>query len=240
MAKRAYSDMEAELKREFGDDILDQMNALYDMPDNEKQTYLELFPKVQEAMNAKNEYIVWTPLLSAYYGSIDTVSRYYTTQMYVQLEKEFGDDIQQKVDYYVSLLNEGESKAASAYKKQYLADYYKRKDELQTKVNLQTIQTAQMIPERKDYAIRPDFVQGQATGLQEEMLQYINTDQQQQLAQEMYGQLSEATVSFLNEYYQGGELTKAEMNAMENSVDYVARRYGLSLQEALRLLGLER
>lgn len=233
-AKREYANMQDRLKADFGENILDQIYQYYELSDGDKKDYLQTFPDVDLAMQAQTEYIAGTPILSAYYGGIDTVARYYSNQMYIQLEKDFGKDIQEKVDWYYYLNENGQTKEANAFKKaENLKAYFDQKDKLQQIANLAAINAASKIPEGKDYAIRPEF-QPQS-GIQENTLDYATTDQQAQLAGVIYNQLSEPMRELLGGYYGGGELPYAVGKRLE----YIGSEYGLSKQEVLRLLGLE-
>lgn len=233
-AKNEYKTMQEKLQADFGDQILDQIYQYYDLEDGDKEDYLKTFPDVELAMQAQTEYITMTPILSAYYGGIDTVARYYNNGMYIQLEKEFGNDIQEKVDWYYYLNDNGQTKEANAFKKaENLKTYFDRKEKLQQQANLATINSARNIPEGKDYAIRPEFEA--QSGIQENALSYATTDQQAQAAQFIYGELSDPMRELLQDYYNGGDLPYSVGKRLE----YLGADYGLSKQEILRLLGLQ-
>lgn len=233
-AKRTYSEMQAQMKKDFGTNILDQINQFYNLPESQRDSYLQTFPKVEQAMQTQTAYVANTPILAAYYGGIDAVARYYNNGMYIQLEKEFGKDIQDKTDYYYYLLNNGETKAANAYKKDMgLKAYFDRQQELQQQANLAAINSASQIPNGKDYAIRPEF-QAQS-GIQENALTYASVDQQAQAAQAIWEGLSDPMKTLLEGYYNGQELPYAVSKRLE----YLGEEYGLSKQEVLRLLGVQ-
>ena len=233
-AKRTYSDMQSEMKKQFGENILDQISQFYNLPESQRDSYLQTFPKIEQAMQAQTAYIANTPILAAYYGGIDAVSRYYNNGMYIQLEKEFGKDIQDKVDYYYFLQNNGDTKAANAYKKQMgLKEYFARQQVLQQQANLLAINSASQIPNGKDYAIRPEF-QAQS-GIQEQAFGYASTDQEAQAASEIWNGLSDPMKVLLEGYYNGEELPYAVGKRLE----YLGEEYGMSKQEVLRLLGVQ-
>lgn len=233
-AKRTYADMQEKLKKDYGSNILDQIGQFYDLPEAQRDSYLQTFPKINQAMQAQTAYVANTPILAAYYGGIDAVARYYNNGMYIQLETEFGKDIQDKVDYYYFLQDNGQTKDANAYKKDMgLKAYFAKQKELQQQANLAAINAASEIPNGKDYAIRPEF-QAQS-GIQTSALDYASTDQQAQAAQAIWNGLSEPMKALLEEYYQGGELPYVVGKRLE----YLGDEFGMSKQEVLRLLGVE-
>lgn len=236
-ARNAYADMQTQLKKTYGDRILDQMNQYFDpsMSESDKKDYLATFPDVADALDAQTAYLTNTPILSAYYGGIDTVARYYSNQMYIQLEKEYGKDILVKVDYYYWLSDNGQTKEASAYKKQMgLTAYFARKDALQKQVNLAAINAAQFIPEGRDYAIRPDFLP--KSEIQGGAYNYATTDQQQVTASQIWSELSEPMIQLIQEYF---DSDKPLPYIVGKRLEYLGDQYNLSKQEVLRLLGLE-
>lgn len=233
-AKRTYSAMQTEMKKQYGENVLDQISQFYNLPESQRDSYLQTFPQVEQAMQAQTAYVANTPILAAYYGGIDAVAKYYNNGMYIQLEKEFGKDIQDKVDYYYFLQNNGDTKAANAYKKDMgLKEYFARQQALQQEANIAAVNTASQIPEGKDYAIRPEF-QAQS-GIQENALTYASTDQQSQAAQQIWESLSAPMKTLVEGYYNGEELPYAVSKRLE----YLGEEYGLSKQEVLRLLGVE-
>jgi hypothetical protein len=233
-AKRYYQELNKALIEDYGENIIAKMDAFYDIPEADRTDWLAENPEVKDAMSDKTAYIANTPILSAYYGGIDTVSRYYNNMMYDTLEKEFGEDIQQKVNYYYDLGDQGMTAEQKAFKAQNnLKAYFDRLAVLQQQANLQAIEAAKFIPEGKDYQIRPEF-QPQS-GIQQGAMQYVATDQQAQMAEAIYSQLSDPMKALLQQYLEGGELPYNVGKRLE----YLGRDYGLSKQEVLRLLGVE-
>lgn len=233
-AKSEYGVMQTELKTQFGENILDQINKFFELPENERDSYMQTFPQVERAMQAQNQMIAQTPILAAYYGGLEATNRYYTNQTYITLDKEFGEDISDKVDYYYFLKDQGDTKAAkSFYKQNDLKAYFERKSDLQQQANISAVNAASQIPERKDYAIRPEFTA--QSGIQQETFSYTQTDQQAQTAQQIWGELSPSAQSLIQDYYNGEDLPYS----VERQLDYLGKNYGMSTQEVLRLLGLE-
>jgi len=196
---------------------------------------MQAFPEVEQALERQNAYIVKAPSLSAYYGGLETVERYYTTQVYTQLDQEFGQDIDDKVQTYNLLMdNLQEDEAKKFYKEQNLKAYFDRRKELLQEIDDDIINAASQIPEGKSYQIRPEF-QTQS-GYQEEAFQYATTDQQAQTAQQIWAEISPAAQTLIQESLQTGEELPS---SVKRQLKYIAEKYGLSEYEALRLLGVE-
>ncbi len=90
IARDKYGDMTAALKQQFGDDILDAIDEMYDA-DN-KDDYLEMNPDVQEALDFQTQYINRDPVLLQYYGGIQKIEQYYKNSTRNLLIKEFGQE----------------------------------------------------------------------------------------------------------------------------------------------------
>lgn len=233
-AKKTYSLMQNELKKAYGDDILDKINRFYELTDDQRKEYVSVFPQVSQAMSDQTAYVAGTPILAAYYGSIDTVSRYYNNKMNIELEKQYGKDIFDKVDHYYYLMDNDLTTEAKVFKAQNnLAVFFKQQEKLQQEANQYAVEAASNIPEGKDYAIRPDF--RPQSGIQQGAKDYATTDQQAVYAQEIWAQLSPATQQYIQTYYDGTPLPYSVGKRLE----YLGRRYNLSKQEVVRLLGLE-
>jgi hypothetical protein len=235
LAKSTYADMNTRLKDEFGADIQDKISRFYDLRDDERDLYLDAYPEVEQALQRQNQYIVETPILSAYYGGLSAVERYYSNQMYNQLEDEFGADIQDKMEqYYLLKDNLQTSEAKAFYKTNNLKAYEKRKKELQAIADEMIVNAVKNLPERREYEVRPEF-QPQG-GIQEQTYEYATVDEQAQIAQSIWDELSPAAQTLLQESYETDEVVPSEVKRM---VGYIAERYGLTQAEALRLLEIE-
>jgi hypothetical protein len=232
-AKLVYKDMQEGMKAEFGENVLDQIEKTYEMTDAERKAYLEKFPNVEMAMRAKDAYVMASPILSTYYGGLDVTNRYYSNQMYSQLDKEFGSDISDKIDYYHYLKDfVSEKDAQIYYKQENLKSYYKRRDELQQETNIKIAKSANNIPDgpgvltyNEPQNPRQKAIQDYATG----------PSQDQQIANDVWPQLSPSMQSLIGDYYQGEDLPYS----VEKRLDYLARDYGMSANELLRILGVE-
>ena len=235
LAKQTYSKMNELLAQKYGEDIQDKISAYYDLDTNKQKAYLEAYPEVKEAMDAQTAYIANTPILSSYYGGLQITTRFYENQMYDQLEQEFGADIQEKMEQYYFLKDNLQNAEAKAfYNANNLKAYETRKKALRVEYEKQIMAAASQIPEAEGYGVRPEF--SPETGIQEDMYQLATTDQQAEMAQNIFTQLSPAVQNLLQESFQTGEPVPS---AVLRQVKFIANKYGLSEYEAMRIMGIE-
>jgi len=105
-SKDAYQQM-LELGRDnFGENIWELQDAYYalmgDDPDDRQQAYdmMDANPVLEQAMKWKDQTIMFSPTLSAFYTSLDKIQAYYEGEMRTAIEKELGDDIWKQWDDY--------------------------------------------------------------------------------------------------------------------------------------------
>ena len=117
-AKDAYKSM-LELGRDnFGSNIWELQDAYFalmgDDPDDRQQAYdmLDANPRLEQAMKWKDQTIMFSPTLSAFYTSLDKVEAYYKGEMYTAIEEELGADIWDKWDQYneAKLISDAEAR----------------------------------------------------------------------------------------------------------------------------------
>lgn len=232
-AKNEYKDMQDGLRANFGENVLEQISTYYDLTDAEKKAYLQTFPNVEAAMQAQTAYIANNPLLSTYYGGLNITSRYYSNEMYSQLDKEFGSDISDKIDYYYYLKDFVSDKEAKAfYNQENLKPYFKRKSELQQQTNIAIANAASNIPDGPGVLVYGEPQNPTQQGLYDFA---TGPSQESQIATDVWGQLSTPYQNLIRDYYNGGDLPYS----VEKRLDYLARDYGLSKDELLRILGAE-
>jgi hypothetical protein len=111
-AKDAYKSMLSLGEDNFGSDIWALQDTYYalmgDDPDDRQQAYdfLDANPRLQRAMEWKDQVIMFSPTLSAYYTSLDKIQAYYTGEMYKAIEEELGTDIWDQWDEYNAIPEE--------------------------------------------------------------------------------------------------------------------------------------
>jgi len=235
LAKQNYSNMNERLEQMYGPDILDKINTMYELNGDDKQKYLSANPDVEQALQFKNEMIIRTPILAAYYGGLEVVERYYNNQVRDTLEQEFGKDIYDKYEQYQFLQdNLQKADAKRFYRENNLDAFVDRRNELYDEADKLIIASASQIPEGRGYTIRPDF-QTQS-GYQEEAFDYTQTDQQAEMARAIWNDLTPAVRELVQESIQTGEDPPYQVM---RQIERIADRYGISQYEAMRLLGVE-
>jgi hypothetical protein len=148
--KNQYGAMNNNLKNAYGADILDKISMYYGIDDTKKaRLYLDTHPEISQALDKKNSYIVSDPRLMQYYGGIDTLERYFTGQMYDNLDQKFGTGIQDIAVAYDDLWLD--PKAQKAYLKQHseLEDYWNARKAGYDVVLRQIVAFGSNLPEAK-------------------------------------------------------------------------------------------
>jgi hypothetical protein len=124
------------LKQQYGEDIINRMNALYDIESVDvasRQKYLQDNPDVQEALDTKSKEILSDEILNNYYGGIDALENYLQYQKRGEATKLFGDDIFDLVNKYFQVGKMGYD--AKAFKDDYpQVDKYLDWNDEQTKI----------------------------------------------------------------------------------------------------------
>lgn len=157
-ARTRYGQMNKALESQFGPDILDKIDHYFDQPKNQQETYIALHPEVRNAFDAMSAIKAQDPLMYKYYGGLETVNRFYKSQMYAALDKEFGTDIQAKWNEYYGL-QISSTKLANAYKRQHpeLAAWSKRKAAWEEAILKAGARVASYMPDRPFVPVREDF-----------------------------------------------------------------------------------
>ena len=105
-AKDAYQSMLALGRDNFGKNIWELQETYYakmsDDPEERQEAYdfLDANPVLRQAMAWKDQVIMFSPTLAAYYTSLDKIEAYYKGEMYNAIEEELGSDIWDKWDEY--------------------------------------------------------------------------------------------------------------------------------------------
>ena len=111
-AKTQYDEMRTVIAKQLGADIWTKMDTYYAAKDAGRGSdFLAANPDVQQAFDLKDSYVVNNPLLSTYYGGIDTIQRYYEGQARTVLEKKYGQNIYQLASQYYSANDTAEKKS---------------------------------------------------------------------------------------------------------------------------------
>jgi hypothetical protein len=238
-ARTSYAGMQTIVKTRYGEDIYDKIDLYYQQIDQTaKDIYMEKFPEVSEAMNYQNELIINQPILSKYYGGIDTVNRYWISVMYDMLRNELGGDVMLDWQVYYQKQQEDAvygTKTAAEFKRDHpvMQQYTDRKKELQAWVNQQVMRVSAMLPPGPTFTLRPDM-NTQAIGSQE-LLTAI-TPKPTMTWKQWQGILSEPMQRLILNSIQTGEPLEY---VAQTQLDYMASQYGFqSGNEMFQAIGL--
>jgi hypothetical protein len=164
-------------ERIFGEDIWLLEDAFFGMYDSDNPSASDEFmarhPLLETAMNWKQELVMNTPPLAAYYTSIERIEKYYKRQMYSDAEILFGEDLWRYMDVYWEL-KDIDSKAARKYWKDHpqLEDYKRYKDSQLPVIAQRLDALGSLIPE-----IAPPIYREGGEGPTEEALQPTSDDE---------------------------------------------------------------
>jgi hypothetical protein len=220
LASDGYAAMNKELQSVFGGLILDGIDRYFQAGSSEeKDGYLLLHPDVKEALQYKDRYILTHPALAKYYGGINVLERYYASEMYAVLDKEFPDIGAKWTEYNrLQLLN---SRAATAYKRANLDAYTRRKDALRENIFRIIAKLGSKLPEESQVPIREDLLRPSAR--QEEIIAATQPEQRMTW-QDWQMVLSEPMQALILDYVQSGRPLSYQA---ESQLDYIAKQFGM-------------
>lgn len=221
-ARTQYGKMSKALESQYGSDISNKIDAFFQTPKDGQDTYMALHPEVKAALDTKSGLMSQDPLLYKYYGGLETVNRFYKSQMYAALDKEFGADIQMKWnEYYAKQLIS--TKDANAYKRQHpeLSAWSKRKTAWEDAILRAGARVASYMPDAPQIPVRSDFQPQGAT--QANLQQVAQTAPVHQWAdyQKMLG--SDALSRLVLDHWMSGSRLSS---AARSQMDYLAPKYG--------------
>lgn len=230
MAKSEYSKLVEQMNKKFGIDIQKKMSDFFDVKQSQRDVYLQKNPEVNLAFNFKNEYIVSKPILTAYYGGLDVLTRYYDNQVYNVLDVEF-KDMDEKFSKYKELQITN-PKLAYKFKGMYLNPYYDMQEKLYKEADKMILKAAPNIPVTMPYTIRPQFQP--LSEIQEGVRQEVQTqgptwaDWQEVLSPALQKEIMDTIQS-------GGTL---KYSAQTQLKDVAEKEFGISGYAALRQIQL--
>jgi len=226
-AKRTYQVMKDEGENMFGKGIWDKVYAYYDANAQEQgPEYLQNNPDVQKVLDWQTEVIAATPILTSYYGSINTIDYYYAGKIRQELFNQFGD-LQPIFDEWKMIGAVEGSKPAAKYYKAHpeLKAYTAAKKELEASVNESVTNIAKNLPEalpatyrQENQAFDPNAQEFEQSQTRTDLQKIITPTKRDYLAE-----LPDYLQRLVIQYLQGGELNRDAMSAL----DFEAERLGL-------------
>ena len=230
-AKDAYADVFDQGAFLFGEDIWDKVDMYYTMDNRaDKNLYLSQNPEVEEVMDWKTSIVATDPTLYEYYGSLNTLERYYVGNMYAALESAYGKNIMDVYGEYLRLKAEDPDNA-KAYKNEHpeINAFLDERRSMYDNLNRSIVDMASRLPDRPRIPIRPDnefAPQGQS---QADLLGQLQPEPQatwQDFQQILSPQMQEMVIQYWTE---GEDLS----SAVEGRLDYLAGQYGFENGDAM-------
>ena len=206
--------MQDRLRQDYGEDVTDMMSLYFGMDDAEqKRLYLDTHPELESALDDQTAYIANNPQLIKFYGGIDTIERYYTSQMYDELEKKYGENITDLESFYYDLYDKGQRRAFLNANPQ-LKGYWDDKAELKDNVQRQVVELGNNLP----------MVELQVTDnvpenpIQEDLQNFAQPAPQISFEQ-WTGVVGQPTAELIADYWYNGEDLPRQV---EQNLDYMA------------------
>jgi hypothetical protein len=155
-ASSAYRTMADAGENLFGKSIWDEVDLFYQQ-DN-RDIWLQSHPQVQAALDWKAQYVLASPLLSAYYGGEEIFYRYYHGQMMKDMNNQLGEGIFVEMQTYWDLTRYGNQEDVNAYKRLHpnISKYYDIRDEWQVKIDLSINKLLKTLPEGEGIVLRKE------------------------------------------------------------------------------------
>ena len=234
-AKTAYSQVYTDAEKMYGSDIWTKVDTYYGYLDQNYQLandYLDAHPEVQEVFQYKQQAIAANPDVYKYYGSIDTIQRYYDTLLRQELVAQFGEEIYAQFDEYGEI-GLTDPKAAARYYKAHpaLKQYGKAKRKMQDEINKTTVKMAGDLPERPNVLLREDIQQ--PIEVQNQMAEQLNPPKKTWA--DWKTELSAPMQRLIVSYFKEGEPLEY---AAQEQLDYMAGNMGMSGDDLLQQMGV--
>lgn len=218
-----YNEIQALQKQQFGDDVLDRINDFYGLKTvEEKRLFEQANPEVMQAMDMKTALIANDPVMVRYYGGIDTIERYYTSQMYDKLDATYSEETMAKVEMYYDL----DSRDKAQFKKEnpdvaaYFKDYYQMKDDILREL----ANFGDILPSR------PELRDVDPTYSKQEDIANAAMTQPQIGYEEWTGIVGESTMQLIEDYRYGDESLPY---AVRTKLERMAEEYGYEDEDAI-------
>lgn len=196
-ARAQYGTMRNSITAQFGEDIYDKRAHFYTLTGQEREDYRQAHPELEMSKQFENQYILGNPALNEYYGGIETLEQFHRSNMYTELNKQFGD-LRPIMDEY-SLLKLTNPVAAKAYKRAHpeIAAWNSAKQAMEKQALADVLKFAQTMPEGEGIQLREDFTPQNPT--QQDVYEYAMKGSP--TAAEFNAELGQPMMQILEQYY---------------------------------------
>ena len=152
-ARNAYTTMNQEMQRIFGDNILEKVDEMYQAEDMDG--YIAEHPEVEKALDWKNIYMMENQTLMTYYKGIDGINKFYKSFANDQIREELGKGIYDLSAQYKWLKDNGGDHKGFLQEHPELKRYWEIWDEWDETIATETLKFGTRLPEMKPATIRP-------------------------------------------------------------------------------------
>ncbi len=227
-ARNRWGNLREAMARQFGPDITEKMDYYFGLEKEQQRLFIDAHPELQAAFDFQSQAYSSDPVLYKYYGGIESINKFYRSQMYGILETKYGSDISAKWDEYYRLQIENATAAKQYYRSHpELAAYTKDKKTLQMEVNRAVANLATYMPDDPTWNIRQDFEAQSQT--QEEMLGIVAPAPVPTWG-EWQAVLGPALANIVRDYFVTGDKLSS---AAANQLEYMAGQYGFRDENAM-------
>jgi hypothetical protein len=236
-AKNAYTELNEQVEAQFGDGINAQIDIFYNKRKADQDAayeWLEQQPNLQEAMDYKEQQLIYDPRMAPYYASIDKIENYYRSRMYDTIEDEMGAGVWDLLEQW-GQIKDVDQKRANAYWKAKGLDRYSTLKEIYSKAAAEaTTQVAKMLQTARFPNLRDD-VDNLGFGAQD-LLQQLGSPAQtpyQYSWQDWQTVIPTPSAQrLLVDYFNGEELSYS----MQQRIDRLAGELDIDPDVALKLM----
>jgi hypothetical protein len=239
-AQKMYDDLLKKGEELYGADIKERESRFYDMKGDDpnareaEYAYLDADPELAEYMDWKTQQVTNNPILSQYYGGIQTIERYYNSWMYREIKERLGADIFDVWDEYSEAKLQGAKQGRAFYKAHpELKAYSEIKDKYSRLVVEAVARTSKMLRSPTYPAIRTPETPSIP---QQDIIDYVGGlgQQPQTYAWEDFRQqMGPSLQRIVEDYVQRGEELSYEA---EKQLEYIANDFGVSYEEMIYLI----
>jgi len=128
-ARGYYRDLTSILEMQYGEEINNKIDAYFGTDPEKRDVYLRNHPEVAEALDFKQQMVMMTPQMSAYYTSVERIEKYWKGQMYQEAEERFGEELWALRDVYHTVADADRDAAREMWKDYpQLGEYLKFRD----------------------------------------------------------------------------------------------------------------
>lgn len=158
-AKNAYTELNEQVEAQFGEGINAQIDIFYNKRKADQDAayeWLEQQPNLQEAMDYKEQQLIYDPRMAPYYASIDKIENYYRSRMYDTIEDEMGAGVWDLLEQWGKIKDRDQKLSNSFWKAKGL-DRYSTLEEIYSKAAAEaTAQVAKMLQPARFPNLRDD------------------------------------------------------------------------------------